>query len=234
MNNTNKKEYVVASIKSWNRRAYDLWRPCLPGRWHFFSGKSELTIDKLLAIAPRYVFLPHWSWLVPAEITDRFECVCFHMADVPYGRGGSPLQNLIMRGHAETKLSALRMTQELDAGPVYMKESLSLEGSAQQIYERAAELSFQMIREIVEHEPDPIQQSGEVTLFSRRTPSESRLPAEASARQLYDFIRMLDAEGYPHAFLEWDGGRLQFTDANLENGSLTAKVTFVGGDKKNG
>ncbi len=27
----------------------------------------------------------------------KFECVCFHMTDVPYGRGGSPLQNLIIR-----------------------------------------------------------------------------------------------------------------------------------------
>ncbi len=37
-----------------------------------------------------------------------------HMTDVPYGRGGSPLQNLIARGHTSTKLTAMRMTAEVD------------------------------------------------------------------------------------------------------------------------
>ena len=57
---------------------------------------EDLTPERLASLDPRYVFFLHWSWKIPAEIHTRFECVIFHMSDVPYGRGGSPLQNLIV------------------------------------------------------------------------------------------------------------------------------------------
>ena len=41
------------------------------------------------------------------------------MTDVPYGRGGSPLQNLIVRGYSEIKLTVLQMVKAFDAGLVY-------------------------------------------------------------------------------------------------------------------
>ena len=48
------------------------------------------------------------------------------MTDLPYGRGGSPLQNLIVRGHKETKISAIKVVKELDAGPVLSSLELML------------------------------------------------------------------------------------------------------------
>lgn len=176
----------------------------------------------------RYVFFPFWSHKVPKEITDQFECVCFHMTDVPYGRGGSPLQNLILRGHTETVISALRMTEEMDAGPVYMKRPLSLEGSAQEIYERAAGIIAGMMREIAETEPTPVPQVGEVVRFERRTPEDSRLPRGIGGKALYDFIRMLDADGYPRAFAEIEGIRLEFSNARMtKDGSVQANATVT-------
>ena len=77
----------------------------------------------------RWVLVPHWSWIIPATIHERFEVVIFHMTDLPYGRGGSPLQNLIVRGHERTMISAIRCVEEMDAGPVYLKRELSLHGS---------------------------------------------------------------------------------------------------------
>jgi hypothetical protein len=72
------------------------------------------------------------------------------MTDVPFGRGGSPLQNLIVRGRRETKLTALRMSREFDAGPVYMKEPLSLEGGAEEIYLGSADLMWRNLSHRVE------------------------------------------------------------------------------------
>ena len=51
---------------------------------------------------------------IPTEIFTSFECIVFHMTDLPYGRGGSPLQNLIVRGHKKTKVSALKVVKEVD------------------------------------------------------------------------------------------------------------------------
>ena len=149
------------------------------------------------------------------------------MADVPYGRGGSPLQNLVVRGHKETKLTALRMLEELDAGPVYLKQPMSLLGSAQQIFERQAELCYEMIRVIADTEPLPVEQVGESVTFKRRKPSQSELPRSASQEQLYDFVRMLDAETYPPAFLRHGNFHLEFSAAEMSSeGEVVARVRF--------
>ena len=223
-----KSAYVVAGVKPWNRRVYDNRISEFPGSWFYVSKPEELTPDWLSEINPEYVFFLHWSEIVPEEILETHECVCFHMTDVPYGRGGSPLQNLIVRGHRETKMTALRMVPELDAGPVYMKRPLSLEGStAEEVFIRSSRLSATMIREIVEKEPEPEPQAGEVTTFRRRTPPESEIPARDSLQELHDFVRMLDAEGYPSAFIEHEGYRYEFRRSSLYEDRIEATVTIT-------
>ncbi len=219
--------FVVAGRHAWNREAFEDRAQDLPGRWVFLADKGELTEARLAELDPRYVFFLHWSWIVPAAITQRWECVCFHMTDVPFGRGGSPLQNLILRGLTETKLTALRMCDELDAGPVYAKVPLSLAGRAEDVYRRASEASLELARELAATEPEPVPQEGEVVLFERRRPEQSELPTDADARQLYDFIRMLDADGYPRAFVRRGDVRLELSDAELDGDRVLAQVTIV-------
>ncbi len=219
--------YVVAGNRPWSRRVFDDVIRAYPGRWHFIGAPEQLTSDALRALEPRYVFFLHWSWKVPPEIVEAFECVNMHMAAVPYGRGGSPLQHLIAGGHKRTKLSALRMTRELDGGPVYLQEELALEGSAEAIYLRATELAAQMIRRIINDQPTPVPQQGEVVMFKRRSPDQSRLPTLPSPETLYDFIRMLDADGYPRAFIESSGFRFEFSQAVLHPDRVDAAVTIT-------
>ena len=172
-----------------------------------------------------HIFL-HWSWKVPDEIINDYECECFHMTDFPYGRGGIPLQNLVIRGHRHSKLTALRMTQDIDAGPVYLKEDLCLEGNAEEIYIRAAYLAAEMIKCIIKDQPTPVPQVGEPTVFKRRKPEESEIPELDSLQALYDFIRMLDAEGYPRAFIGYRGFLYEFSRAALYDGRIVADVTI--------
>jgi len=232
MSRTRGPSYVVATIKPWNLAQYAARVQGWPGAWHLLSDAEELTHESLSAIAPRYVFFPHWSWKVPAEITRDFECVCFHMTDLPYGRGGSPLQNLIVRGHEETVISALRMTSELDAGPIYMKAPLSLDGSAQHVFERASAVVCGMIEKIATTSPQPQPQSGQPVHFKRRTPAESELPQDGSIKGIYDHIRMLDAETYPKAFLQHGAFRIEFSDGVLTADCVEAKVRITRGEPK--
>ena len=221
------KNYVVAAIKEWNVDAFKKHSGNLQGNWYFVSSPDKLSTKFLKKTQPRYIFFPHWSWLVPEEITNTYECVCFHMTDVPYGRGGSPLQNLIVRGHKNTKITALRMATELDAGPVYGKVDLSLEGSAQAIFERAAELVYKLIEKIIDTELEPVDQQGEVVLFQRRSPEQSTLPELCDLNQLFDHVRMLDAESYPHAYIEYGGFKLEFTNANKHGEELECSVKIT-------
>jgi methionyl-tRNA formyltransferase len=223
----NQAQYVVAGSKPWSRRVFDEIIAAYPGSWHFTATLEELSPARLRLLQPRYVFFLHWSWQVPVEILQEAECVCFHMTDVPYGRGGSPLQNLIMAGHRSTKLTALRMVEELDAGPVYFKEDLSLEGGAEEIYLRASYACARMIRKLIDSEPAPETQTGRCVLFRRRRKEESRIPPLESVARLHDFLRMLDADGYPKAFLEHAGFRYEFSRASLYDGRIVADVVIT-------
>lgn len=185
---------------------------------------DELSLDTLQVIDPKFVFFPHWSWLIPEAIHTRFECVIFHMTDVPYGRGGSPLQNLIIRGHEETILSAIKCVNDVDAGPAYGKRPLSLAGTAEEILRRAAESIEGMIVDIVEQHPTPVPQQGSIVEFKRRQPTDGDLSPLGELRQVNDFIRMLDADGYPPAFVDTEHLRLEFSDARLDDSFIEARV----------
>lgn len=219
--------YVVATVKPWNIDAFQRRTPRLAGHWRLIDSADGLTEEIIRELSPRYVFFPHWSWRVPAAVLDAAECVCFHMTDVPYGRGGSPLQNLIQNGHEQTVVSALRMVEELDAGPVYLKRPMALDGRAQEIYERLAEIVFELIAEIVATEPAPNPQEGDIVEFQRRIPDQSVLPKEGDIKRLHDHIRMLDAESYPRAFLDHGGHRLEFSHARMKNGTVEANVKIT-------
>ena len=65
--------------------------------------------------------------------------------------------------------------------------------------------------------------------FRRRKRRDSEIPADpGSPERLYDFIRMLDCEGYPAAFVEHHGFRYEFRNARLvDDGRIEARVTVV-------
>jgi methionyl-tRNA formyltransferase len=188
------------------------------------TSREELSLDNLKAINPEVVFFPHWSWIIPKEIYENFKCVIFHMTDLPYGRGGSPLQNLIVRGHKQTMLSAIKCVAELDAGPIYRKTPLGLEGTAEEILQRASGLMEEIIVDIVQNNPIPTPQTGEVVEFNRRKPEDGSIASLESVDQVYNYIRMLDAKGYPSAFLQTSSFRLEFTQVRWDGDCLEAKV----------
>lgn len=191
----------------------------------FIKDKDALTYEYLKKINPKYVFFPHWSYIIPKEVYENFECIIFHMTDLPFGRGGSPLQNLIEREIYDTKISAIKCVKELDAGDVYLKKDFSLEtGSAFEIYKNAAKIISKMIDEIIETNPSPKRQEGEIFGFKRRKPEMSNIKKLKDINKLYDYIRMLDAPGYPKAYLENEKVKYEFFDAKIEDGKLVAKV----------
>jgi len=219
--------YVIATSRPWHEAmAERLWKRC-GHPFYLITKRKELTIDLLSQLEPRYVFFPHWSCVIPDEIYERTECVIFHMTDLPYGRGGSPLQNLIARGHTETMLTALRCVAEVDGGPIYMKRPLSLHGSAEEIYLRAGKMTEDMIVEIIQNTPEPVAQGRDAVCFRRRRPEESDISESADLDQLFDHIRMLDADGYPRAFLQSGRFRIEFSRAARKQDGIVADVVIT-------
>lgn len=220
-------KYIVATIKDWNINQYNRSIFKKSKNWYLVTDTKKLTFAYVKSIKPKYIFFPHWSKKVNPKIINNYECVCFHETDVPYGRGGSPIQNLIIRNHKKTKITALKMTDELDAGPIYLKKPLKLNGSAQQIYERASKKVFKMINILVKQKIMPVAQKGKVVKFKRRKPKESILSKKTkSLSELYNHIRMLDAKSYPTAFIKHGNLRIEFKKAKINKKSINASVNI--------
>lgn len=217
---------MVASARPWNRDLARRLEARIGRPFVHISQPADLNAARLRDIDPAFVFIPHWSHRISAEVFDHFTCVIFHMTDVPYGRGGSPLQNLITRGHSETMISAIKCGAELDAGPVYLRRPLALHGSAEEIFLRADGIIEEMIVEILDRNPAPVEQQGTATVFQRRRPEDGALNGTMTLDQVHDYIRMLDADGYPPAFLDVGHLRFEFTRVGRRPGRLEANVTI--------
>lgn len=222
---------LLCTIKSWNIAMANMFinKYSHDHTIKLITQKEELTLSCVQEYNPDIIFFPHWSYIISEEIYENYTCVVFHMTDLPFGRGGSPLQNLISRGIHSTKISAIKVSKGLDAGPIYLKKDLDLSsGNATDIFTHASEIIFnEMIPYIICNNPIPKAQEGTPTVFMRRTPADSELKPDFSLIKIHDYIRMLDAEGYPSAYLDFGSYRLLFTNSELGENKISATVTIV-------
>ncbi|MFC1748537.1 methionyl-tRNA formyltransferase [Pseudomonadota bacterium] len=219
--------YVVGASKVWNTNLIKKLESEISGKFLLIEKPEDLTYESMARLKPKYIFFPHWSYIIPKSVFNNFECVIFHMTDLPFGRGGSPLQNLISRGIYETKISAIKCVEKLDAGPIYLKRDLSLHGSAEEIYIRASSVVEKMIVDLIKQNLVPIDQKGKETKFRRRAPKDSKLTNVNSLLEAFDHIRMLDAHDYPKAFVTNKTLKFEFSRASLRKDKIVADVIIT-------
>lgn len=215
--------YVVASSKDWftehpkSREYEDL-------NIIEIKSKADLTVELLEKINPRYIFFPHWNWKVDSEIFERYECVAFHTAPLPFGRGGSPIQNLILRNVEKSPVCALRMTEILDGGPIYDFIEVTLDGTITEIFAKIAVCVEKLIIKICKENIEPQEQKGDIIIFNRLTYADNELRSEYTIKQLYDRIRMVDGLDYQRAYINFGKNKIEFTEAHLDKNCLIAKI----------
>jgi methionyl-tRNA formyltransferase len=223
-------KYIILSEKSWNSNLKKQLELQFPNdKWILINRKEDFNIDFLMEYKPSKIFIPHWSYILSSDIYNNYECVVFHMTDLPFGRGGSPLQNLISRGYKRTKISAIKVQKGIDTGDVYLKKELDLKGTASEIFERANFVIEKMIHLIIKKKLKPIPQVGDVVEFKRREVKDSSIKELCELDKVYDYIRMLDCEGYPSAFIETSCIKFEFTKANFDVGNqiIFANVRII-------
>jgi len=47
--------------------------------------KDGLTMANLDQFKPDLVFFPHWNWIVSNEVFEKYTCIVFHTAPLPFG-----------------------------------------------------------------------------------------------------------------------------------------------------
>ena len=193
------------------------------------TNKKDLNLKKLNIIKPRIIFVPHWHWKINKEIFDNYKTIIFHSTPLPFGRGGSPIQNMILRGFSKTKICAIQAKDVMDSGDIFLKKDLSLKGSANEIYMRMYSIILKMIRYLSIYKlPKAIAQKGEVVFFNRRKEKESYVNFSSfKLNKIYNYIRMLDLDykNFPKAFTRLGRYKLIFSKVKKnKNTSLECRL----------
>jgi methionyl-tRNA formyltransferase len=85
-----------------------------------------------------------------------------------------------------------------------------------------------MIVQIIAQDLNPKPQEGVPTFFKRRKPEDGQISDLKTIEQVYDYIRMLDADTYPKAFIELENFRLEFSRASWQaDKSIIADVRII-------
>jgi len=211
--------FLFCAYRDWSLELYEKLLKKYPNIVLIKSPK-KLTYSKVKILNPKLIFFPDWSWIVPKNIIDNFTCVCFHESNLPKFKGGSPIQNQIIRGIKKTKTTAFLMNEKLDSGDILLQKDLSLNGTLDEIFSRMIKNDYDMITKIIQGKYRQRKQKGTSTYYKRRKPSESELKhLNYSKKHLYDFIRML-SDPYPNAFVKIGNKKIVFKSVKFKKGKL--------------
>ena len=221
-------KYIIITKKKWDLKKFNN------------LGKNFIVLNKLNKrlvddINPKIIFFIHWSKLIRYSFYKKYLCIQFHASNLPKGRGGSPIQNQILLNTKRTKLSAFKVSKKLDSGPICLQNKLELNGTAQEIFIRIEKISILMIKKIVKiKEIKFYEQKGVPTFFKRRIPKQSQINLKkiTSMNQLYDFMRMLDAPGYPSSFIRLNKFKFTFNDIRSYKNKISANIEILKNEEK--
>ena len=130
-----------------------------------------------------------------------------HPSKLPKFRGGSPIQNQIIRGVKSSAVTIFKINEVLDGGDIYFQKKLSLSGSLDEIFNRIISLGTEGSFKILNNRNIKIKKQNHriATFYRRRKPEESEITLKEiknkSAEYIHNKIRMLD-DPYPNAFIK--------------------------------
>ena len=190
--------YLVISKKKWDTNNFKTLNKS-------FKFLNKLDNKKIINFSPKIIFFIHWSKKIPSEIFKSFLCIQFHSSNLPKFKGGSPIQNQIIRGIKKTKITAFKVSNKIDSGDICLRKNLDLNGTAMQIYKKMEKICIFMIKELVRKKEIKFnKQKGKSSYFRRRKAAESNMLSlkMINIENMFNFIRMLDAHDYPKAYLD--------------------------------
>lgn len=229
--------YLLVSNKPWGKIALNELRKWVPEHeWQLIQDQEK---EGSPARCYSAAFFLHYGKLVPDYFLSQTPCFGFHLAPLPFGRGGTPLQNMILSGVASTPISMFKMEPgaAFDSGPlmvgmsgIEVSEDISLTGrAAEDIYRQAMYEATAKIASYVKGYLQPKEQEGEVVSFTRLTTKHNEIPSNnVTLDTIFDYIRMTDAETYPKAWLKIGKIKIEFSRAALRLGRVDcdAKITI--------
>jgi len=156
--------------------------------------------------------LSSYGRIIPQSIIDLFHpgIINIHPSLLPLYRGPSPIETAIVNGDTRTGVSIMKLTAEMDAGPVYAQEPYELDGTetAPELYETLSALGGRML---VETLPSIIE-GNLLPTPQQNTPIYCYLLKKEDGVLRANELTAIQAERKVRAYLEYPKTRVEIAD----------------------
>ncbi len=154
------------------------------------------------------LFILGYLRILPDDCLDLHDRnLVVHESDLPKGRGHSPMSWQILEDARQIPFCLFEAVSEVDAGPIYDRRMLHLEGTEvhHEWRELQGLLTVRMVLDFVDQYPEVTAepQSGEPTYFERRTRENDEIDGDEPFRRAFHKIRVCDPDEYP-AWFEYE------------------------------
>ena len=163
-----------------------------------------------------------YGLLLPAEILSapRLGCLNVHASLLPRWRGAAPIARAILAGDAESGVTIMRMSEDLDSGAIVLQERMPVPSAATaaSLEDALAGLGARLIVQALDGldrgrlEPVPQPADG-VTWAAKLTRAEGRLDWHRPAAELERRVRAFAPQ--PGAWFTHDGERIKVLAAAI-------------------
>jgi len=193
------------------------------------SFRQPETVDALRALKPDICAVVAYGRILPQSVLDvpRFGCINIHASLLPSYRGSAPYQWAVLDGRAETGVTAMYLTKEMDAGDIIDTVSTPIgeNETAGELLDRLAVLGAGLLAKTLAR----FQESGKVPAVPQDPEKVSFAPMldksicpidwSKNPWQIHNHVRGLCP--WPVATMELGGKRFKVFEAVAAEGSGT-------------
>ena len=193
-------------------------------------------LSELKAFAPDLLVVAAYGRILPASILDaaRIAPMNVHASLLPRHRGAAPIEGAILAGDAETGVTIMRIVERMDAGPMYLQRSISIESSDTQgtLKEKLAELGADAMLEAIDLAARGalVETAQDETIATYTAPVEKKdavIDWTASAVQIERMTRAYDPWPVARTRLGGDEVLIWRAAVSHEDGSIESPGTIV-------
>ena len=173
----------------------------------YYHFKKSGIYKKVKNISPNIILFYGWSWRINKSLFSKYNCFMLHPSMLPKYRGGSPIQNQIIRNEKNSAVTIFKINQIIDGGDIYYQKKISLNGSLKEIFKKIIKYGVEGTNKIVHSKKIKVRKQNHklATYFKRRNPKQSEITLKEIKNKpsyyIINKIRMLE-DPYPNAFIK--------------------------------
>jgi methionyl-tRNA formyltransferase len=172
--------------------------------------------------------------IVPPDIIDLFPqgIINIHPSLLPKLRGSTPVETAILNGLEETGVSLMKLTAEMDAGPVYAQKKIALAGTetktelAKRLLSEGSQLLIDNLEAILDSQIKPkVQDETEATFSRLLTKQDGQIDFSAeTAEEIERKVRAF--EGFPKVRADIFKREIVITKARVAAGESDGQLVI--------